>query len=274
MVGRTRAAGSLPGNVVRLGAGHVAPRRRTALDKPALLKHVAPFDRLEAAALGQLAQQAREIELPRGATLFQKGEVGHGLFAVVFGQVKLAFPATNGNEKILNVLGPRNVLGECAVFHDGSCQFFAETLLDTLVLFIPREPVLAALDVHPAFARGMFDLLTQRARMLVREVESLSLKTSTQRVIDYLIELSPGGEGFGGTVSLTLPTSKQVLAARLNLTPETLSRIFGELVRDGLIKVDGRQIVVCDLARLFECAPDPARLRDATVRPVAGRAVS
>jgi CRP-like cAMP-binding protein len=68
-----------------------------------------------------------------------------------------------------------------------------------------------------------------------------------QRVIGYLLQHVPDQTG---SAELALPTSKQVIASRLNLTPETLSRILHELAEAQLIRVHGRQITIIDLARL------------------------
>ena len=51
---------------------------------------------------------------------------------------------------------------------------------------------------------------------------------------------------------LLLPVAKGVLASRLKLTPETLSRVLHELVADGLISVSGKVIRILDLRRLRE----------------------
>lgn len=267
MVGGVRIADELPANVLRLDADRFQPRRRSVPDKLALLRHVPPFGQLDAAGLDRVARESREIELRRGMVLFQKGEPDHGLFAVVYGQVKLAFPAPNGNEKVLDVLGPREVFGECALFQDGVTQCFTEALTDSLLLFVPRAPVLAVLDGQPLFARGLFELMAGRLRLLVKEVESLAVRTGKQRVIDCLRELFAAAGGPQGASAFSLPTSKQVLAARLNLMPETLSRFLGELVDEGLIAVEGRRIVVLDPARLAACHDPP-------LKPDAARKVS
>jgi len=83
-------------------------------------------------------------------------------------------------------------------------------------------------------------------------VESYSLRSSAQRVIGYLLQHCPPENDCQGTLELTLPTSKQVIASRLNLTPETLSRILHDLTQAKLIEVHGRNIKVPDLRRLRE----------------------
>lgn len=97
--------------------------------------------------------------------------------------------------------------------------------------------------------------LSMRLHTLVQDVESYSLRSTTQRVIGFLLQHgSDDGQGEGrspgGDATFALPTSKQVIASRLSLTPETLSRIFHDLSVAGLITVHGKQITIHDVRRL------------------------
>jgi CRP/FNR family transcriptional regulator, dissimilatory nitrate respiration regulator len=69
-------------------------------------------------------------------------------------------------------------------------------------------------------------------------------------LIGYLLQHAPDDDDASNRVEIKLPTSKHVLASRLNLTPETFSRILHELSSSGLIEVQGRNITVPDLRRL------------------------
>ena len=73
--------------------------------------------------------------------LFQKGDPPKGFFVVVFGQVKLAFPSAQGNEKVVQILGPRQSFGEAMMFMDRPYPVFAEGLMDSLLLQIGSVPV-------------------------------------------------------------------------------------------------------------------------------------
>jgi CRP-like cAMP-binding protein len=100
----------------------------------------------------------------------------------------------------------------------------------------------------------MLASMSMRLHSLMRDVESYSLRSSAQRVIGYLLQHCPN-QGKGacvGSVEITLPTSKQIIASRLNLTPETLSRIFRDLVEAKLISVQSRHVTINDFKRLRE----------------------
>ena len=94
-----------------------------------------------------------------------------------------------------------------------------------------------------------------RLHGLIRDVESYSLRSSTQRVIGFLLQRTGQDDEAGRDVEIDLPTSKQVIASRLNLTPETLSRIFHDLTAAKLITVHGKHVTVHDVKLLREYEP-------------------
>ncbi|MEW6164114.1 MAG: Crp/Fnr family transcriptional regulator [Pseudomonadota bacterium] len=224
------------------------------IDVPALLARLPLFQELTPDQIAQIAAQTREKRLAKGEMLFQKGDPCRGFYVIVFGQLKLAFPSSSGNEKVVDILGPKQSFGEAVMFMDRPYPVFAEAIADTLLLHVAKDAVFDLLSGDPLFARHMLAGLSMRLHSLVQDVESYSLRSSAQRVIGYLLQHCPN-EGSGkceGSIEITLPTSKQIIASRLNLTPETLSRIFHDLAEAKLIGVQGKQITINDIKRLRE----------------------
>lgn len=229
-----------------------ATNQKHELDLPALLARMPLFSMLTPGQLAPITAATREKRLAKGEMLFQKGDAPKGFFIVIFGQMKLAFPSSQGNEKVVEIVGPRQSFGEAVVFMDRPYPVFAEALADTLLLHIAKEAVFKLLETDASFARAMLAGLAMKLHALISDVESYSLRSSAQRVIGYLLQNCPAEGDCKGRIELTLPTSKQVIASRLNLTPETLSRIFHDLTNSGLIQVHGRQIVIPDVTRLSQ----------------------
>lgn len=211
------------------------------------------FVELTTQQIGSIAEGAREKRLAKGEMLFQKGDPSRGFYVIIFGQIKLAFPSSQGNEKVINILGPQQSFGEAAMFMDRPYPVFAEALSDTLLLHINRNVVFDLLEQDNSFARRMLAGLSARLRALVQDVESYSLRSTTQRVIGFLLKHVDGvpvSHSGSKDIVIALPTSKQVIASRLSLTPETLSRVFHDLSAHKLISVHGKQITVHDVERL------------------------
>lgn len=221
------------------------------IDIPALLVRLPLFQALTPEQVDQVSQHTRSKRLPKGEMLFQKGDLAHGFYVIIFGQVKLAFPSSNGNEKVVEIIGPKQSFGEAAVFAQRPYPVFAQAIADTLLLHISRDVIFELLETDISFARHMLAGLAMRMHALIQDVESYSLRSSAQRVIGYLLQLCTN-DSLEGSAQITLPTSKQIIASRLNLTPETLSRILHDLTEARLIEMQGKRIAISDLQRLRE----------------------
>lgn len=230
------------------------------MDKPrpdirGLLGRLPLFSAADAESLAIIVAVAGEHHLARGDVLFRQGTPCKGFFVVVHGQIKLGVTAPNGNEKVVEIISGNMSFGEAVMFLDRPFPVFAQALVDSLVLSIPRDPVLALIDSNPMFARKMLAGLSIRLHSLVQDVEAYSLRSSTQRLIGYLLREAGADEPSSRPAEIDLPTSKQVLASRLSVTPETFSRILHALSESGLIEVQGKTIRVPDVSKLRDFEP-------------------
>jgi CRP-like cAMP-binding protein len=214
------------------------------------LKNVPLFRELTDAELDRIAAGTAQVRAPAGTILFRRGEPSSGFHVIVYGQVKLAFGAADGAEKVVEILGPGSSFGEAVMFLEKPYVVFAETLADSLLLTIGKAGVFAELERNPRFARKMLAGLALRLHGLVHDLEAYTLRSGTQRVIGYLLrDYSEEGEP-RAPVEVALATSKGVLASRLNITREHFSRILHDLSGAGLIEVHGRIIRILDAERL------------------------
>jgi len=217
-----------------------------------ILPRLPLFSELSDAQRAVLAESTRIKTVSKGEVLFQRGDAPQGFFYVISGQVKLAFSSSQGNEKVVEILGPSQSFGEAVMFMDKPYPVFAEALTEANLLLVKRQAVFELLETDPTFARSLLAGMSIRLHTLVRDVESYTLRSSVQRVIGYLLQEGGGAPCSPGHDVVHLPASKQVIASRLNLTPETLSRTFHLLSEKGLIRVDGKDIELLDLKRLAD----------------------
>ncbi len=220
-----------------------------------IIEHLPLFQMLDAEQRAQLRLGIHSRHLKKGDLVFSAGDPARGLYIVAFGQIKLTVQSVQGEEKVVEMIGPRQSFGEAVMFLDRPYPVTAEALADSLLLHVARDQINAMLAQDVSFARKMLAGMSMRLHSLIQDVESYSLRSSTQRVIGYLLQQCPATGGSGetsGQAAFILPASKQVIASRLNLSPETLSRIFAELSRAGLIDVDGRAVKVSAVTQLRE----------------------
>ena len=215
----------------------------------ALLAHLPLFSEMSATELGRIAEGAREVHLARGDVLFQRGDASNGFYVVIHGRVKLALSSPQGIEKVVELIGPGQSFGEAVMFMDKPYPVYAQALIDTLALHIGKHVIVDGIEGDPAFCRKMLAGLSVRLHRLIQNVESLSLRSSEQRVIDHLLQnLDDVKEG--RDIHISLSANKNVIASNLNITPETFSRVLHNLSDAGLIKVDGKDVCIKDIAKL------------------------
>jgi CRP-like cAMP-binding protein len=195
-----------------------------------------------------LAQGCREIRAQKHEILFQKGDTAEGMHVLVMGQVKLFLPSPQGSEKVVHMFESASTFGEAMVFLDKPYPVTAQATQDSLLLLVSKPTLLQALDANPLLCRKMLASLSTRLHELLEDLGNCTLRTSSQRVICFLLSLAPPTQP--DRYEILLPASKQTIASQLNLAPETFSRVLGHLAEAGLIQVQGRAITVLDAVRL------------------------
>jgi CRP-like cAMP-binding protein len=212
------------------------------------LSNLLLFKELGTEEINRIATGTREVRIDSGATLFTKGDPCSGFYMIVYGQIKLAIPAANGSEKVVEIMRDGQSFGEAIMFLEKPYIVSAQALADSLLLHISKATVFDELERDPRFARRVIAGLSARLHHLVRDVGSYALQSGRERVVGYLLHNETGRDGEAG--GLTLSTKKGIIASRLNLTQEHFSRILHELVAEKLIEVRGREITIPDIGRL------------------------
>ncbi len=212
-----------------------------------VLANLPLFKRMSRAQLADLARRVQTRQMQRGMTLCRIGEELPGAFAVAYGMVKLAVRGKSGEERVLRLVGPGETFGEALVLLDRPCPMEAIVLCDTLIVQIPAASLHALVSADPRFAQDLIAILSRRMHALVADIESSTLQNGPQRVAGYLESLATPG---AAACAVRLPATKTVVAARLGITKETLSRLLRDLVQQGIVSVSRRDIVLLDRARL------------------------
>jgi CRP-like cAMP-binding protein len=211
------------------------------IDPCTFLRRLPLFSDLGEDELRAVGAAATERHVDRGRAIVERGDPCEGFHSILYGQVKLAFISPQGQEKVIEILGPGKTFGEAVMFMEKPYFVTATALEDCLLLHVRKEAIFAELERSPAFARRMLAGMSRRLHGLVADVESYTLHTGGQRVVGYLLKDAPES---GATVRLSV--SKRLVASRLNITPEYFSRVLNDLTRRELVRVDGRDIAILD----------------------------
>jgi CRP-like cAMP-binding protein len=187
-----------------------------------------------------------------GQILFDRGQPAQSFFIVVDGQVNLVLYSRAGEHKIVDILGPGQSFAEAVMFMEAPGYPVAAVAgTDARVARFASREYLAILRESPETCLRMLGQLSLRLHMRIREIEQLTLESATHRLIFLLQSRLPAGQdGQGGSGVVTLLESRQELASRLSMKPETLSRILRHLADAGVLEIEGRELRIPDRRRL------------------------
>ena len=188
-----------------------------------------------------------------GEVLVRRGECLPGLFAIAYGVVKLVLRGSHRDDRVIRLVSPWQTFGEATALLGRPARYDALALSDCKLVVIPPAAILAQIDREPRFARSVVKILSERNLELLEEIETATMRRAAQRLAAYLDSLASPAGAFG-SCSVRLPVSKTIVAARLGLKNETLSRLFRQFADEGLITVSRSDITILDRLRLAEVA--------------------
>lgn len=156
------------------------------------------------------------------------------------------FAETKGRRSTIELTRPVSAFVVAATLVDAPYLMSARTTERSRLLLIPSEDVRAMLEQDAGFARSIVQEQANAYRSLVRTLKNQKLRTSVERLANYLLR-EHADQGSNGTLRLAI--DKRTLAALLGMTPENLSRAFGTLKPYGVF-VDGADIQLNKLTDL------------------------
>lgn len=216
-----------------------------------ILRKTPLFVSLTESELCGLAARTARKHFACGELLFAEGDPCAGLYVVVSGRIRIFKLSPSGREQVLALEGPGSSFAELPVFDGGNYPAAASAVEDTETLFISRRDFQSFCREHPDVALKVIAVVGSRLRRLVGIIEELSFTTVRQRLIALIVRLADeSGSRAKQDIHLELTKSHHELAADLGTVRELVSRNLGRLQAEGLLAVDGRSIVVKDVARL------------------------
>lgn len=194
-----------------------------------------------------LLVDSRQTEIPAGQTLFIQGESAKSMFVVLEGWIKLTRLTKSGDEVVVTVYSSGESFGEAAALQGGLYPVSAEAVTDCRLVKIKAKTVLKAIRTKPELAVAMLSCTFRHLHELVMQIEDMKARSGVKRLAAFLIALSlPDAKG---NCTFPLPYDKSLIAARLGMKPESLSRAFAKLRDIGVI-VAGNKITITDVKHL------------------------
>ncbi len=197
-------------------------------------------------ALMALLRDARLRRFRRGAAVFEQSARADRFYIVTAGWIKAYCQDPDGQENVIAVFGPGESLAEADMFMSGDFPFSARAAANARLVMVPRTGILNQLRNDPDVALGMLASMSRPLCGFAKQLEQFTVKPAVQRLALFLKELVGMEEGSG---EIELPLDKVLIARRLGMQPETLSRALSKLRSIGVVS-NGNRVIVGDIAAL------------------------
>lgn len=204
------------------------------------------FAALNPTELNLLLEQAQAVAYPETQLLFSQGDASDRFFVVLEGRVNLFALTETGDQSIIEVFDAVATFAEAAMFSSGKFPLNCEVVAGSRLVHIPAGPFLKRLSENRKLAFHLLSGLSGWQLRLIHEITELKSKSPGQRLASFLLALAKEAEG---SAQVRLPITKAVLASRIGIAPESLSRALARLKSVG-VESHGREVVLTDLEAL------------------------
>jgi CRP-like cAMP-binding protein len=222
-----------------------------------LLAQIPLFAGLSPRELAALARRCTRLPVARGMVLVACGVAVPGVLVLVSGALRLSLHGGDGEERVLRLVGPGEAFYLASAVLDRPSPYQAAALAASDVMVVPSPAVRALLEHDAPFARGLIHALAARELELCAEIHAAAFQSGAQRLAAYLEALAD----HAGACTVRLPCSKTLIAARLGMKKETLSRLLKRLAGAGIIGVSRGEIALLDRGRLSAARKGGGRAR-------------
>lgn len=198
-----------------------------------------------------LADRTMSRQYQPGEMIFSEGDSCEGLYIVQTGSVKIFNISASGREQVLHIEKAGNTLAELPVFDGGNYPASTAAVDPCTLLFISKKDFRALCLERPEMSLKVLKVVSLRLRQLVSIIEELSFTTVRNRLASWLLQQAreKGQKTIRG-IEFGLNINNQELAFQIGTVRELVSRNLSHFQSEGMLKVEGRNVVIQDLSAL------------------------
>ena len=216
---------------------------------PDLLRTFSLFETLGAEDLSYLAQRSQIERFARRAVILNAGSQEDRVCFLFEGRLQGVDFTIDGREVGLYFVDPGDYCGELSVFDSGAQPEYVIALNSAVVVFVPVEPLRELADRQPVIMAGLGNKLAGRIRQMTLQRSLLGLPNITQRVCCQLWLLVPDEtKDSQQSAEIKDPPTHMEIAIMLNVSRETVTRVFQQLQKRQIVSRDGpSKLLINDL---------------------------
>ena len=181
-----------------------------------------------------------------GEAIYLKGSPGHGMMAVLSGEVRISAPSAEGKEIVLSIVRPGEVFGELALLDGKDRNADCVALTPCELASLERRDILPLLKQQPEICLKLLEMLCEKLRRTTLQVEDLLFLQLPTRLAKTLLRVAGRRVSPTGEVGLHVRLSQRELGSMIGGTRESVNKCLAEWQRQGIIRMANGVIVIVD----------------------------
>ena len=226
-------------------------------DKRALLLQNILFCKLSSKELDNILALSAEFSYTDGQIIFQKGDPGDSLLAVLEGEVSISANSEDGKEIILNTIIPGEMFGEIACIDGIERSATATAIGSCTLLAIQRSDFIPFLKTNPDIVIELLNALCLKLRDTSNKVETVSLLPVPIRLARLLLDVSEKiAQNTENGLFLDWKKSQQQIGNEIGSSRESVNRLLNQWKKEGILALGGQtlSITIKDIDALEDIA--------------------
>ncbi|RMD91732.1 MAG: Crp/Fnr family transcriptional regulator [Calditrichaeota bacterium] len=221
--------------------------------KRSFLRNITILEGLPASTLQEIAESASMCQLKKRGVIYFPELQTQNIYFLCKGHVKIVRLSPEGQETILEIIGPGDIFGElCLVedmeFNEDNYVEIAEALDEVQVLMVSCQKFLQILEHHPKLNIRIIRHVGLKLRKAEAKLESLVFKNAQQRVSEFICKFA---EAFGKIkhrqVTVDKFLSQKEIAQLTGTSRQTVASILNNLRKKGIIDFTHQRLVILNL---------------------------
>jgi CRP-like cAMP-binding protein len=205
------------------------------------------FDSIKEDELTPICNSKHEQSYSKGSLICKEGEPIKEFMYLKSGLVKIHKKENEHRDQIIKIAKPLDYVNLLSIFSDNIYHYSVSAIEDSVVCFIDLKVVTSLLFSNGAFALSMIQKMNLTTDDIIKTVLEISKKNLRGRIAYVLLYFS---DQVYFSDSFDLPLARKEIAEFIAMTTENVIRILSEFRKDGILKINGKTIEICNRSRL------------------------
>src|SRR6056297_3367812 len=205
------------------------------------------FKNLSQEELSLINEKKVEKFYRKGENIYTEGDPVNSFLYLQNGLVKLYKTESNHKEHIISIAKPKDFIGLLSIFSNKEHNYSVAAIEDSIICFVDLDLLKKFIKTNGDFALDFFEKISSLSDSIIKTRVDINTRQLRGRIAYILLFFA---QKIYNTTKFNLPISRKEIADLIDMSTENVIRVLSEFRKDGLIQIEGKNIIINDMERL------------------------